>query len=31
LHVLLCRMRTNLLIGTNRPLPADLAGASEHA
>jgi MarR family transcriptional regulator, transcriptional regulator for hemolysin len=31
LHVLLCRIRTNLLIGTNRPLPADLAGASEHA
>jgi MarR family transcriptional regulator, transcriptional regulator for hemolysin len=31
LHVLLCRIRSNLLIGMNRPLPADLAGGSEHA
>jgi DNA-binding MarR family transcriptional regulator len=31
LHGLLGRIRSNLLIGTNRPLPADLARASEHA
>ena len=31
LHVLLCRIRLNLLIGTNLPLPADLAGDCEHA
>ena len=31
LHVLLFRIRSNLLIGTNRRLSADLAGASEHA
>jgi len=31
LHGLLGRIRSNLLIGTNRPLPADLAEASEHA
>jgi MarR family transcriptional regulator for hemolysin len=31
LHRLLGRIRSNLLIGTNRPLPADLARASEHA
>jgi DNA-binding MarR family transcriptional regulator len=31
LHVLLFRIRSNLLIGTNRPLSPDLAGASEHA
>jgi MarR family transcriptional regulator, transcriptional regulator for hemolysin len=31
LHVLLCRIRTNLLLGTNRLLSADLAGNSENA
>jgi MarR family transcriptional regulator for hemolysin len=31
LHVLLCRIRSNLLIGTNRPLSADLAEESENA
>jgi MarR family transcriptional regulator, transcriptional regulator for hemolysin len=31
LHVLLCRIRSNLLIGTNRPLSADLAGDAENA
>ena len=31
LKVLLCRIRSNLLLGTNRPLSADVAGDSEHA
>jgi DNA-binding MarR family transcriptional regulator len=31
LHVLLCRIRSNLLIGTNESLSADPAGDSEHA
>jgi MarR family transcriptional regulator, transcriptional regulator for hemolysin len=31
LHTLLCRMRSNLLIGTHRPLSADPVRDSEHA
>jgi MarR family transcriptional regulator, transcriptional regulator for hemolysin len=31
LHTLLCRMRSNLLIGTNQPLSVDPARDSEHA
>jgi MarR family transcriptional regulator for hemolysin len=31
LHTLLCRMRSNLLIGTHQPLSADPARDSEHA
>jgi MarR family transcriptional regulator for hemolysin len=31
LHVLLCRIRSNLLVGTNQPLSADSARDSEHA
>jgi MarR family transcriptional regulator, transcriptional regulator for hemolysin len=31
LHTLLCRIRSNLLIGTNQPLAADPARDSEHA
>ena len=31
LHLLLCRIRSNLLLGTNRPSSADLAGDSKHA
>lgn len=31
LHALLCRMRSNLLVGANQPLSADPARDSEHA
>jgi MarR family transcriptional regulator, transcriptional regulator for hemolysin len=31
LHVLLCRIRSNLSVGTNQPPPADPAWDSEHA
>jgi DNA-binding MarR family transcriptional regulator len=31
LHVLLCRIRSNLLVGTNQLLSADSAQNSEHA
>ena len=31
LHLLLCRIRSNLMLGTNRLLSTDLAGDSENA